>query len=184
MYSAVWRARRRGLAMTRSMLFRASPMAAAWLSPTSSSGGSSRPTSRPAALKPVRPWRTRISTPLVDHTPEGPLHECGIEVSRPPEQPPAAGIGQPEAVPPPGEDDEADDLEHHADHTPVDRRQRLVAGRGPAERPPEHLGVAPRPVEDEMQEHADRQGQPAPSPRPVADGGQHDDDQRGDAAGD
>src|SRR5438477_9464321 len=166
MYSAVSRARRKGLEMTRSTPLRASPMAAACVRLTSSSGGSSRPIRRPEALNPVRPWRTRISTLTVDHTREGCSHERRIEVTGAPEQAPAAGVGEPEPPPGPHQDHQSDQLHDHADGAPVERRQRLVTGTGTAERPPEDRRVGPRSVEDEVEEHPDGQGQPAPAPGP------------------
>src|SRR3954468_1197953 len=103
-----------------------------------------------------------MSTPTVDHTPEGPLHERGIEVPGAPEQRPAAGVVQPEAAPGPDQDGQAGHLEEQAEGTAVDGREGRVAGPGAAERPPEHRGVVPGAVEDEVEEHADGEEQPPP----------------------
>ncbi len=66
--SAVSVARRSGLLISTSTAPTCSATMAACLRPTSSSGSSMRPCSRPAALRAVRPWRTRISTPSVNHS--------------------------------------------------------------------------------------------------------------------
>ena len=99
-------------------------MAAAWAMPTSSRGGSRRPTSFPAALNAVRPWRTRISTALVDHTSDD-------EVTGPPEHATPAPVGQVEAVPGPRQDGEADQLEQDVPRPALDRGSGVSACERP-----------------------------------------------------
>src|SRR5215216_1970375 len=153
MRSAVWRARSSGLDTTRSTPLSASPIASAWAIPTSSNGGSRRPTRRPLALKALRPWRTRISTPTVEHTGgRGQSDEGGVEVAGPPEDLAAAAIRQAEAPPRPDEHGQPDELEHEAHAAPVERRQRLRTEPCPADGPPERVAVGESAVEDQVQE--------------------------------
>ena len=114
-----------------------SATALAWRWPTSSSGSSMRPCSRPVALSAVRPWRTRISTTVKCSTGPGARHD---------EQ---AAVVQEATAPAPGRSRCERRQTHTSMASPTSSRARsqprpapppaaaVVVERPPAERPPE-----------------------------------------------
>ena len=133
----------------------AAATAAACVRPTRRARGSARPSSSPRAFASVRPWRTTIST---GDCPSAEAGRCaGTGRAR-------AGSSRPNRL-------HAYEQRDRRRRAPARATARLgrarAAGRSPNDvaerRPPEHVGVGPRAVEHEVQEHADREAEP-PAP--------------------
>ena len=122
--------------------------------PSSSSGGSSRPSSSP------RRW-PRCGRGETTITPSHRTTDHGVATSRSSwpvrRKPLAAGrLVEPEAAPAPPQGGRARQLQHDVERAAGQLGQLGVAPGQAGERPPEHLGVGPDAVEQQVHEHADR----------------------------
>ena len=138
-------------------------------------GSSRRPSSSPDAFASVRPWRTTISMPSSSLIPA----RCRARRDR------FGGTRRARS----GSSRRNRRYSHQHTAAPISSSTTLNAtaaelrqlGGRPLEaerRPPERLGVGPRTVEDEVEQHPDRHAEPAALQHPPSAGGEHHDRER------
>ena len=133
------------------------------------------PCSFPAAFSAVRPWRTRIST--IESVPQG-LSGRRRAVRYARTGAGAHGSDRPDARH--TQTSRPSPITSSSNRPPSasDLGQGGAAEAGPAERPPEQVGVGPGAVEHEVQQRADRQPEEQPPGGAPADRHEHDDDEQ------